>query len=55
MIMGVMQWYDTDNWFLVSMLFDVVCDTFQFAYKGRLYQKQITKAGKHYFEGLVRS
>jgi hypothetical protein len=51
-IMGVMQWYDTDNHLLVSMSFDVVCDKFQFEYKGRLYQKRITKAGKQYFEGL---
>jgi hypothetical protein len=54
-IMGIMQWYDADNRLLISMSFDVVCDTFQFEYKGRLYQKRIAKAGKQYFEGLVRS
>ncbi|AEF81984.1 hypothetical protein TREAZ_0783 [Leadbettera azotonutricia ZAS-9] len=54
-IQGEILWYDADNRLLVSMSFDVVCDKFQFEYKGRLYQKRISRAGKHYFEGLVRS
>ncbi|MFP3041162.1 hypothetical protein LQZ19_05005 [Treponema primitia] len=54
-IQGEILWYDADNRLLVSMSFDVVCDTFQFEYKGRLYRKRIAGAGKQYFEGLVRS
>jgi hypothetical protein len=54
-IMGDMQWHDATDRLLVSMSFDVVCNKFQFEYKGRLYQKRIARAGKRYFEGIVRS
>jgi hypothetical protein len=54
-VQGEILWQDADNRLLVSMSFDVVCDKFQFEYKGRLYQKRITKAGKQYFERLVCS
>jgi hypothetical protein len=52
-IQGEILWQDADGRLLVSMSLDVACDKFQFEYKGRLYQKRITKAGKQYFEGLV--
>jgi hypothetical protein len=52
-IMGEMQWYDADNKLLVSMFFDIVCDKFQFEYKGKLYQKRMRRAGKKYLAGLI--